>query len=185
MLYHLIQGMYNIKHITGNLFCPSFLSNDLCSIAPYTWFTYFLPPTPSAFAQTTPLFEISLHFDLNYTPEKFFWHGCDVVDSKNLSADGHINTWQSTQNCFSGSSFYSRCLQDHILQWSHAHAHNLLLFQQFIAHLNKLSLIYFNYSLSLVEWSCLYLYLYLFDWSRCFVISGYWKWLTSWIFFYD
>lgn len=76
-----------------------------------------------ALAWTTHIFKLDHHFDLNCTPVTFsecILHGCDAI-AVTKSVHRHMNTWQSTQKRFFGSSGYrsqlSSSLQDHILPW--------------------------------------------------------------------
>lgn len=57
------------------------------------------------------------HFSLHKLCDCFF-HICYAIALIN-SVHGHIITWESTQNHFCSTSHYDRCLQDHILPWSH------------------------------------------------------------------
>lgn len=83
--------------------CENSTSNDGVNTAwsydqrPLSYFhPYFWP-----FDLTTPIFELGLHFDVNYTPVKVcdcVLNGCYHVDKICPQTDWLINTWQSSPN---------------------------------------------------------------------------------------
>ena len=72
-----------------------------------------LPTISSGPAQTTPIFEPGLHYNLNYTTAKF--PDCTNTHKICPQTVRHVNFFQNAQNLFCGSSCYSMYHQDNIL----------------------------------------------------------------------
>ena len=87
-------------------------------------------PHPS---QTYPLFRSQLY---TCKASRLKLLQCDTTRStqsiyRHTDEQTDVITWQSIQNCVSGSSCYNRCLQEHILPSWHTHGHTVTMCKQY------------------------------------------------------
>lgn len=85
------------------------LTHEYCITTVLLHYHIIIWSTKQSWDWTKPIFKLGLHFNLNYTPVKFY-DGLWNYDSDNNSPDRQrfIKTYLSSINCLCGSSCYTK-----------------------------------------------------------------------------